>query len=313
MVQKSNNGAYETLHNQTNNDEINLVDLFLIVWKRKLMIIIVTLLLTVAAAGTSLIMQKIYDVNTILEPGRDAGGVLVVSPQTIRENILGGTYDRVIAEKLGLPLEMVPKFNVSIPKQTDLVKIAIESSEPQQAVLFIRELLNGITADIQEDLDLLVRETNNQIKQIKIKDGFVLEKIKLLTNQITQVDVKVTELEIERKKAIASPNGDAMAILLYSNEIKNQQIYLNDLQEKLANLTNQKSLIDLEIDNIQLKLDAIKGTIINKPPHVPVKPIKPKKALIVSLAFASGLIGGLMLALFAEFVARVRRQMLIVD
>ncbi len=290
------------------DNEINLVDLFLILWKRRVMIITLTLLLTFIAVGISLIMPKVYQVTAILEPGRDVKGKVVVKPQAIRENILGGTYDLLIVEKLSLPLKEIPQIKVSIPKQTDLVKISVESSKPQQAVKILHELLVGISVDIQERLDIEIKKTKNEIKKAQMEDGFLLEKNTIVKEQIIQIRQKMTVLEQERKTALAAPKGDAMAVLLYSNEIQNQQIYLNGLQEKLANILNQKSQMALKIDDIKLKLTGIKGTNINKPPSVPDKPIKPKKTLIVVLAFMLGLMGSIMVAFFAEFMIKVRQQ-----
>jgi len=289
------------------DDEINLVDLFLILWKRRVMIITLTLLLTFIAVGISLIMPKVYQVTAILEPGRDVKGKVVVKPQAIRENILGGTYDLLIVEKLSLPLKEIPQIKVSIPKQTDLVKISVESSKPQQAVKILHELLVGISVDIQERLDIEIKKTKNEIKKAQMEDGFLLEKNTIVKEQIIQIRQKMTVLEQERKTALAAPKGDAMAVLLYSNEIQNQEIYFG-LQEKLANILNQKSQMALKIDDIKLKLTGIKGTNINKPPSVPDKPIKPKKTLIVVLAFMLGLMGSIMVAFFAEFMIKVRQQ-----
>ena len=162
---------------QTVDNEIDLVDIFLIIWKRKKMIIVVTLLLTVTAAGISFIMPKVYEVVAILEPGRDVEGKLVENPQTIRENILGGAYDQIVAEKLNLRLDKIPIFKVSIPKQTDLVKISVESSEPQQAVFVLQELLLGVSGDIQGDLDLEIKKTRNAIKEAQLEENFLLEKL----------------------------------------------------------------------------------------------------------------------------------------
>ena len=308
MEQNLNKQKQEVFTRQIDDDEINLVDLFLIIWKRKTMILAVTLLLMVAAAGISLLMPKVYKIVTILEPGKDAEGKLVENPQTIRENILGGAYDRMIMEKLGLSLDKIPKFQVSVPKQTDLVKISVESSEPQQAVFVLQELLLGVSGVIQEDLDPEIKKTRNEIKEAQLEENFLLENIKLLKEQITQIGLKMTELEKGRKIALAAPKGDAMAVLLYSNEIQNQQIYLNSLQDKSAVILNKKNQMALKIDNIQLKLAGIKGTNINKPPTIPEKPIKPKKTLIVALAAMLGLMGGVMLAFFAEFMVKVRQQ-----
>jgi LPS O-antigen subunit length determinant protein (WzzB/FepE family) len=48
------------------------------------MIIALTLLLTVAAAGICFILPNVYEVTTILEPGKDAEGKLVENSQVAR-------------------------------------------------------------------------------------------------------------------------------------------------------------------------------------------------------------------------------------
>ena len=83
MEQNLNKQKQEVFTRQIDDDEINLVDLFLIIWKRKMMIIVVTLLMTISAAGISLLMPKVYKVVTILEPAKDAEGKLVENPQDI--------------------------------------------------------------------------------------------------------------------------------------------------------------------------------------------------------------------------------------
>lgn len=293
---------------QTADDEIDLVDLFLILWKRKWLIVIVTLLVTIVAAGISMIMPKVYEITAILEPASDAEGKLVENPQAVKETITGGAYDLKIASSIGLPLEKIPKFKVSVPKDTDLVKISVESQEPEQAVQIVNEVLNSVSDDIQEELDLKIKETRNRIKTAELEEKLLQNQIILVRNQISAIQSKVAELEGERSQAMRNPQGEAMAVLLYSNEIQNQQIYLNKLQEKLANFENQKEQIAIKIDNIQLEMERIKGTYINKAPSVPENPIKPKKTLIVALAFVLGFMGSIMLAFIAEFMNKVRQQ-----
>ena len=281
-------------------DEINLADLFLIVWKHKMMIFAVTLLLTIAAAGTSFIMPKVYKVVTILKPGRNIKGQLVDNPLAIRENILGGTYDQLIAEKLSLSLDKIPKMDVSIPKKTDLVIISIESSKPQQAVLILQTLLTNITEKSSIQLQIERNLINNKIKTAVSKESLFCERIQMLKSQIQQMKLKITELENLRKTTLSNSRDNSVAILLYLNDIRNQQVFLNKLQEKLFDLQGQKTAANLEISTLRLKLADINETIINKEPSIPGKPVKPKKALMVALGFMLGLMGGIMLAFFKE-------------
>ncbi len=290
-------------------DEINLVDLFLIVWKRKMMIFAVTLLLTIAATGLSFIMPKVYKVVTILEPGRNIKGKLVDNPQAIRENILGGSYDQLIAEKLGLALDKIPKIAVSVPRNTDLVIISIESSKPQQAVLILQVLLSILTKKSAIKLGIERTMVNNEIKTSLVKESSLSKQIQMLNKQIQQAKEKVIELEKSRKVTISNSRDNSMAILLYLNEIQNQKVFITNLQGKLANLQNLKTTANLEASNLRLKLTTINETIINKEPNIPGEPVKPKKTLMVVLGFILGLMGGIMLAFFAEFMIKVRQQM----
>ena len=135
-----------------------------------------------------------------------------------------------------------------------------------------------------------------------------LESIKLLTAQTRETAGKIGELETARKNALASRSSDAMSVLLYSNEIQSQQIYLNNLQLKLQQAGQDVDVSTIAVDNARLKLTQIKSTNINKAPSVPPKPVRPKKALIVVLGGILGLVGGVVLAFCVEFVGKVRRR-----
>lgn len=290
------------------DDEIDLVDLFLVLWRRKVMIVVITILTTLAGVAVSLYLPKVYEVNTILEPAKDAEGNVVRKPEVIRENIVGGAYTEILKQKYATPESNIPKFKVSVPKNTDLVIASMETQNPELAVKVLQETVGLISADIQEELDLEIQETRNKISRLKLKDQQLGNTITLLEKQIVEVKSKVEELSSGKDKAMASPREDAMAVLLYSNEIKNQQMYLNNLQEKVVNLKTQKQQIQYDIDDVRIKLEGIKSTKVHKVPSVPDKPVKPKKTLIVALSLVLGFMGGIFLAFGAEFMAKVRRQ-----
>ena len=97
-----------------------------------------------------------------------------------------------------------------------------------------------------------------------------------------------------------------MHVLLYSNEIQNQQIYLNSLQEKLKNLEEEARGADIRIDILQSQLNRLKGMNVIKPVTISDKPVKPKKALIVALAFMSSLIGMIIVSFTLDYFARAK-------
>jgi len=289
------------------NDEIDLVDLFLIIWKRKWMIVAVTLLVSVAAAGISLVLPAVYRVVTILEPGKDAEGKLVENPQSIRENIISGAYNQVIAEATNLPLAEIPIFNVSVPKQTDLVKISVDSSKPEISIIVLKALLALISETMDAQLNIKKSLVENELKAALVKEKALPQQIRQLELLTQETKSKIAELENTRKQSLPNPGSDGMSILLYLNEIQNQQVFLNTLFQELIELKGNQERAAINVSNLQLKLASIHGTNIKKQPSIPEKPIKPKKTLIVALAFILALMGGIMLAFLAEFMIKVRR------
>lgn len=294
-------------------EEIELIDIFRILWKRRKLILLGTLFLTIGAAGISLLLPKIYEVSAIIEPGirpiGDANGQIVnempvVTPDALRESILGGAYDGRIQKKLNIAPNDYPKIRVITPKNTLLVKISIESSQPEQSLAILNELVSQAGSDIQEKLESEKNKVQSEIKLAQINDQSLVEKIKLVEKQLTVITAKMQDLERNRQKSLASRPTDAMSVLLYSNEIQNQQIYLNSLQEKLKNLEAEAQGSVVKADNLRLKLSLIKSTSLTKPPTIPERPVKPKKTLIVALAFMLGLMGTVLLAFLLEYFER---------
>jgi LPS O-antigen subunit length determinant protein (WzzB/FepE family) len=294
-------------------DEIELIDIIRVLWKRKKLIIFITFLFALVSVGVSLILPKVYVVATIIEPGvrpiADVNGqivdeVPVVSPDSLRETISGGAYDGQIQKKLNITGEDFPEIKASIPKNTTLVNVSIESSNPDRALAVLNELVGQVGTDIQGKLENEKKNIENEIALEKIKNQAVTEKIALVKNQVSETTIKIQQLEKERQKSMAARSEDAMSVLLYSNEIQNQQIYLNSLQEKLKDLETETLTSAIKIENLHLKLNMVKSTRLVKPPTIPEKPIKPKKPLIVALAGVLGLMGSMMLAFLLEYLER---------
>ena len=166
------------------------------------------------------------------------------------------------------------------------------------------ELLNQITAGVNEKVDIEKQKMNNGIRLEEIKNKVLIDQITLTSDQIADITGKIKDLDASRKKALASSRTDAMSVLLYSNEIQNQQIYLNSLQEKLKQMEAEALGADLRVDNLRLAMSQLKAINLVKPPTVSERPVKPKKALIVAMAFMLGLLGTTLLAFMLEYFER---------
>ena len=184
----------------------------------------------------------------------------------------------------------------------------MESSEPQLAKKIINELLNNISAAIQEEQNFLIQKTKIQMKEVMLERNMLKENVIQTKKQATESKAKMEDLEKKKLEAFNNPNGNALTVLLYTNEIQNGQVYLNKLYDKVAEFEKRYQKTTLTLENIRLELESIKGTVINKAPIVPEKHIKPNKKLIVALAFVVNAMVAVLLVFLLEFVGKVKER-----
>ena len=255
-----------------------------------------------------MLMPKVYEVSAIIEPARDSNGSPVENPQSIRENIISGTYDKRISVELSMELDTFPKVKVSVPKQTNLVKLSLECAEPDRATNVLNEIMGYITDDITVQLEVKKESILNEVRLAEIELNSFPQRIKQVERLIAEIRQKVQELNEIKKQQGGKADLDSMAMLLYLNEIQNQQVFLANLYRDLAGLKSDKEKVTVTVSDARLKLAGIMGTTIKKLPTISENPIKPKKTLIVALAFILGLMGGIMLAFLAEFMNKVKQH-----
>jgi len=287
---------------QIQQDEIDLIDIMRILWKRRKLIVFGTLLLTIFAAVVSLLLPKVYEVSTIFEPGKNGDESYVMPPEMLKESILGEAYDYRIRQELNIPFDEYPKVKVMIPKGTPILKVSIETKKPEVALNILNNMVKHINDETIQRLDFEKSNIENQIKATRIKNKAVEEKIELTQKQLDETNKKIKSLESNKLKALSTSVEGSMHVLLYSNEIQNQQIYINNLQEKLKNIEEEARGADIRIDSLQLQLSRLTGMKFLKPVTVSEKPVKPKKILIVTLTFISSLLAMTVISIVLHYI-----------
>jgi len=110
-------------------DEINLIDLLNVIWKRKWLIIIPTFILVVLAFIYSILKTPIWRVDFLITPAKftiqtqsgQFNEVLVVSPDLIVHKINENSYNQLIAAELNLKANEFPKIRSEILGETNLM------------------------------------------------------------------------------------------------------------------------------------------------------------------------------------------------
>ena len=297
--------------------EIELIDILNVFFKRKNIIVLGTILITLIAVLISLVLPKTYKINTIIEPGKrpitDQNGQIVEekyidSSLSLRETIIGGAYDEFISKKLDIKEDQLPNINVTVPQKTELLEISIKSKKPQLAMNIMTELLKRISDDLQKKVAFEKHKADSEIGFAEIENQISKEQIKLIETQVLETRNKINLFEESRKKAMSSNPNEAMAILLYSKEIKDGQIYLNELQDKIKEYEMQSKKSFSKIENLKNKLSMIKTIDIYKTPYIPDEAIGPNKEAIIIAGFVLGFFVTTAAAFLLEYISNRKRD-----
>jgi capsular polysaccharide biosynthesis protein len=341
----------------TAENEIELIDLLNIIWKRKWLILIPAFFCVVIAAVVSFRLPKVWEVDAIMLPSKffvqtEQGQfeeVVVTDPKQIAGQINQESYNSLIASQLNLDIRKFPKPKAENIRDTKLVRIAVRDRDIAKAKSILQALFNLLKKELDKRIDVEMKTINtdislkenskkendigikdlgNQIElkklQIKDEDNAIKtkeneikkrnndikiknleaqskeiekerikkeietdqnklkiseERVESIMEEMKSVKQRIDKIEEQLTKTIAEKKqgGDAVSLLLYSNEIQQNLRYYNTLDEKLStekitqeNLRlsirdKQQQLlqIDNQINQINTMVDSIKAEIDN--------------------------------------------------
>ncbi len=331
--------AKETVHIDQ-NDEVELIDLIQVLGRRKKLIIGGTLICMLLTAIVGFAVPPVYRVSTIIEigtiervgPDGSQQSKLVENPVSLLGKIQGKVFDEVIREKLGLQESQYPEIKTKHPKNTPLLEISIESPDKQKALKVLAHLDELIVSDHDEmivvrkfDLQNVVLENENAIALIEKDEASTQEQLLMNKKQKEQLQKQIEDVqdrmgELERQKALMDAKADphsALSFLLLSNEMREDQRYYNDLQDrlhsglardasalrdKLNSLENGKQTLLLNNEKLRVHLSAFRDTRVVQTPSNSEKPVRPRKGRNLVLSGLAGVMGSVFLAFFLEYL-----------
>ena len=251
-------------NNQLQEDEIDLRELFLSIWRYKKFVIIFTLIVTLGAIVYIYVKTPIYEVSAIVKIGSIKNSNSNNNNNNNNNNNLIENPNNLIQRLQLLYMEKKQKNDNTVVKEIslikgteNLIKIDVNTNENQNGVYKLEEITNNIIKNHAKDID-------NYVSLIK-------QNIKNLQQQ---------KLELESSK----------------NKFDGSMVIKFDLTSKIDNL-------NLEISSYNIKKTELLGNIITND-----YPIKPKKKLIVTVAFMTGFILSIFLVFFIEFIKGIKKE-----
>lgn len=161
---------------QFSDDEIDLMDYIKVLLKRKRLILAVLLVAVVAVGVLSILMPKVYKIDTILEIGW-MRGYQVEPPLQVVGKIKDGIYGGY------------PGMKVDNPPYTSLVNIETTSKDPQKSKKILEDINETILVEHNSRINFQKKILERKIERLR-------EKIDFLIQIPTEQEIAVLQLEI---------------------------------------------------------------------------------------------------------------------
>lgn len=294
-------------------DEIDLKELFKTIWAKKIFIVIFTLVVTILAGFYAYSKTPIYEAKALLEIGEYKKNP--VDDAVALEKKLSTIF---IDMEKNLKDKTSQISNISVVKGLkNFLEIKSESTSNEEAkneilkvLTFVQNEHEKILDDVKKQKEMELRNIDLQISDIKSKSVDLIDKkienniknLKSLEEQLKQIDENLKKIDTLNPSLAALKLMEKRDITNSINTITIQNFELESKKDELLTTTlykleESKKIIELSLLPHNYKNTQIVGEIMTND-----FPVKPKKKLIVAVAFVTGFIISIFLVFLFNFI-----------
>lgn len=337
------------LYESAYEDEINLVDVWLVLMRRRAQLVAVVGLCVLAGVLFTLLVPAKYQYSTSIEIGTRLSGekvVVIESPETLQAKIQESYIPLARQQFFTEHAEgggSIPKIDARIPKGSQIIVLSSNGVENNGAAhkVLQQAVVGMVKKDHSRIVDVLRMETEifqNQAmaKLDEQKDEAILIRARekrlgdisaLLIRQAKDVRSDLARAKVDRANAIQQTKDESRALTLMMLDSGMQQ-YSQRLAEiderlKITIVESRDKLIKGLADNrraqlsqqdtiakLKIQLVNLRETRALMPPIRSSEPTGMGASLVMVLSLVLGLMLSVFTAFFAEFLAKVRSQSL---
>lgn len=299
-------------------DEIDLRELFQIIWNKKILIIFLTLFVTTISGFYVYSKQSIYEVKSYIEIGFIDKEILEDSNSIEQKLRVIFSMDDFNIELVSLEKGIVSSIR-QIKNVKNLLEIKTEAYSNEVALTKNKEVLNYLQNLYEPKIEQYKVILNNNILDTKREIDYIHEKIKsiyekilLNTDSLNNYIKEVNKLNkiLESDKSSSSSLVISIQLLNNQNLIANTQNEIKDLELKIIELKTKITQLNEKIEMLNFKkseqnlsnMRLIGEYILNN------NPIKPKKSLTITVSFISGFIVSIFLIFLLNFINNSKKE-----
>jgi len=249
--------------------KVGLVDLLDIIWRRKYLIIIPTLLIVMGAGVASFLLPPKWEVDSIILPSKffvqtengQFQEVVVINPRQVAGQINQESYNRLLAAQLNLDPRHFPKLKAETLRDTSLIRVSLHTGDIDEGKKILSSLFNILKNDFDRKADVEIKGLDTQIEA---KKSLIREKELAIIDAKNEIEKKKLQLrdkdsEIQAKdNDIKKKNND---IHFKELEIQLKEIEKSRLQKEIESEENKLKISEERIDNIREEMKTVKGRI----------------------------------------------------
>lgn len=337
------------------DDEIDLRELFVSLWAERLRILVVTLLVSMAAAAYALLSAPVYEAKSRLLPpqlsdiagynlGRAEAKLSNFSVtdvyQIFTRNLTSESLRRKFFREVYLPSlpaderaehqdKLWKRFNEKVlsasapdeKEHPDYFEVRVEHKDPELAAkwtnLYVKlaaELTsNNMQQNVLQEIDTRAQELERRIAvsretALQQRQDRIVQ-LKEALSVADTVGVNAPQVTTGRTSSDGALSSYVDGSLMYMRGAKAIRAELQTLESRksddpfipdLRSLQSQLSFLK----GIDVKPDNVAVFTLDSSAEVPETPIKPKKALILSVGLVLGGVLGIFIALVRRLVSR---------
>jgi hypothetical protein len=237
------------------DDEINFTEYVLLLWQRKWLIIISTVIVVIIASIYFLFSPKIWKTEMIIEPSKflaeTAGGgfnkVTTINPRQLAGQIKEASYDQLLARQLNIELGKFPRLRAEHLTNTDLVRVYVRIQDTERAKLALTSLFNHVKFIYDKKVDTELQGINTEIS----------DKNNSIKSQELGFREKENQIKTLKSKVVRTKNE----ISLKESEIQSNEINKDRMKKEIESHKNRLKISEERINSISEEMNAVKERI----------------------------------------------------